>query len=97
MTKRIAILLMSIGMSIGLASRVTALALAQTQGDKMQSDDKMKDDKMQGDDKMKDGKMAGDQMAGHDKMAKKKKKAARKDKMSGDKMSNQDKMDHPQQ
>jgi hypothetical protein len=46
---------------------------------------------------MKDGKMAGDQTAGHDKMAKKNKKATKKDKMSDSKMSDQGKMDHPQQ
>jgi hypothetical protein len=87
MTKRIAILVMAMCMVMGLAKRVTAVTLAQSHDDKMQSDDKMKDD----------GKMAGDQMAGHDKMAKKKKKAAKKDKMSDGKMSDQDKVDHPQQ
>jgi pentapeptide MXKDX repeat protein len=54
MTKRIAILVMAIGMSLGLANRVTTIALARPQDDKMQSDDKMKNDKM------KDDKMAGD-------------------------------------
>ena len=56
MTKRIGILVMAMGMSLGLANRVTTIALAQPQDDKMQSDDKMKDDKMK-DDKMKDDKM----------------------------------------
>ena len=37
MTKRIAILLMAMGMSMGLANRVTTIALAQPQDDKAQS------------------------------------------------------------
>jgi pentapeptide MXKDX repeat protein len=86
MTRRIAILVTAIGMSIGLASRVTTNALAQPQDEKVRSDDKMKDDKM-----------AGDKMEHNDKMAKKKKKSGKKDKMAHDKMSDQDKMDHPQQ
>jgi len=55
MTKRIAILVMAMGMSLGLANRVTKVGLAQPQDDKMQSDDKMKDDKMK-DDKMEEQK-----------------------------------------
>jgi pentapeptide MXKDX repeat protein len=81
MTKRIAILVMAMGMSMGLANRVTTIALAQSQDGKMQSDDKMKDDKM-----------AGDKMAG-DKKGKTQKKSSKKDAMSkDDKMSNDDKM-----
>ncbi len=45
MTKRVAILVMAMGMSMGLAYRVTTIALAQPQDDKMK-DDKMKDDTM---------------------------------------------------
>ena len=78
MTRRIAILVMAMGMSLGLAKRVTTIALARPQDDKMHSDDKMKDDKM-----------AGDKMAG-DKMSKKSKKH-KKDKMADDKMKD-DKM-----
>ena len=62
MTKRIAILVIAMGMSIGLANRVTTIALAQPQDDKMQSDGNMKDDKM------KDDKMAGGKMGKMDKM-----------------------------
>jgi hypothetical protein len=89
MTKRMAILVMAMGMSMGLANRVTTIALAQSQDEKMQSDDKMKDDKM------KDDKMAGDKTASKSK--KPKSKASKDDKMSHDKMSDQGKMDHPNQ
>ena len=37
MTKRIAILVMAMGMSMGLANRLTTVALAQPQDDKMQA------------------------------------------------------------
>ncbi len=67
MTKRIATLVMAMGMCMGLANSVTTVALAQSQ-DETQSDDKMKDDKM-----------AGDKMK-HHKMTKKGKKH-KKDKM----------------
>jgi hypothetical protein len=40
---------MAVGMSMGLAYRVTTIALAQPDDDKMQSDGKMKDDKMKDD------------------------------------------------
>jgi pentapeptide MXKDX repeat protein len=79
MTKRIAILVMAMGMCLGLANRVTTIALAQPQDDKM-ANDKMKDDKM------KDEKMAGD------KMGQKKSKKQKKEKMSKDKMDHADKM-----
>ena len=46
MTKRIAVLVMAVGMSTGLANRATTIALAQSH------DDKMKDDKMKDQDKM---------------------------------------------
>jgi hypothetical protein len=86
MTKRIAILVMAMGMSVGLANRVTTISLAQSQDEKMQSDDKMKDDKM-----------AGDKMAG-DKKEKAKKKSSKKDAMShDDKMSDQGKAEQPKQ
>ena len=82
MTKRIAILVMAMGMSMGLVNTVATTALAQPQDDKMKSDDKMKDDKM------KDDKMAGDKKGKHGK------KSGKKDKMShDDKMSDQGKMD----
>ena len=82
MTKRIAILVMAMGMSMGLANRLTTVALAQPQDEKMQSDEKMKDDKM-----------AGDKMAGDTGDKKGKKKSNKIDKMSqDDKMSHDDKM-----
>jgi len=86
MTKRIAILAMAICMSVVLGNKVTGVALAQSQDNKMQSGDKMKDEKM----------------ASHDKMAKKKSKMHKKDKMAkkkmkGNKMKKKDKMDQPQQ
>jgi hypothetical protein len=100
MTKKIAILVMAMGMSVGLASHAP-IALAQPQDDKMQSDSKMQGDdkmqsdaKMQGDEKMKDDSMAGGKMEHGGKAAKKKSK---KDKMSHDKMGDQDKMSQPQQ
>jgi pentapeptide MXKDX repeat protein len=77
MTKRIAILVMAMAICMGLANRVTTVALAQPQDDKMQSGDKMKDEKM------KDDKMAGD------KMGKKKSKNHKKDKMKSDKMKDE--------
>jgi pentapeptide MXKDX repeat protein len=84
MTKRIVILAMALCMSVVLANRMTAVALAQSQDNKMESNDKMKDDKM----------------AGHDKMAKKdkmhKKGKMSKSKMKHDKMKKQDKMEQPQ-
>jgi hypothetical protein len=82
MNKRIAILVMAMGMCMGLVNRVTPIALAQPQDEKTQSDGKMKDDKM------KDDKMAGD------KMGKKKSKKHKKDKMDKmDKMDDKGKMD----
>ena len=63
MTKRIAILVMALGMSVGFVKRAT-VAWARPQDNKMQSDDKMKDDKMKGD-KMKDDKMDGQDKMDH--------------------------------
>ena len=98
MTKRIAILVLATGMGIGLASRVTTVALAQGQDDKMQSDSKVQgDDKTQGDEKMKSDSMAGEKMDHNGKTMKKRKESSKKDSMSHDKVSDQDKMDHPQQ
>ena len=77
MSKRIAILILGLSMTAGLAGSFSTTTLAQPQDDKMQS-------QAAGD------KMSSDKMASQDKMAKKKKKSAKKDKMSsGDKMSDQ--------
>ena len=85
MIKRITILAMALCMSMVVANRVTGVALAQPQDDKMQSGDKMSDQKM----------------ASHDKMDTKAKKHKKdkmaKDKMKHDKMQNQDKMDQPKE
>ena len=83
MTKRIAILVLGVAMSVGLALRANTLSVAHPQDDKMESQDKgkMKTDKM---DKM-------DKMDKNDKMDKKKTKKHKKDKM--DKMDDKGKMD----
>ena len=70
MKKRIAVLVLAMGMCLGLATRVTNVSLAQPRDDKMQDQDKMKDNKMN------DGKMDH-----KDKMGKKKEKKHKKDKM----------------
>jgi pentapeptide MXKDX repeat protein len=79
MTKRIAILVMTMGMWLGLANRATTIALAQSQDDKMK-DDKMAGDKMGSHDKMskktkkhKKEKMSNDKMDHTDKMDEQKK------------------------
>lgn len=84
--KRITILAMAMFLTLVAANRLTTVALAHPQDDKMASSDKMKDEKM----------------ASHDKMAKKKSKMHKKDKMAkkkmkSSKMENQDKMKQPQQ
>jgi len=80
MTKRIAILVLGVAMSVGLALRANTLSMANPQDDKMESQDKgkMKTDKM-------------DKMDKNDKMDKKKTKKHKKDKM--DKMDDKGKMD----
>jgi pentapeptide MXKDX repeat protein len=81
MKKRIAVLVLAMGLWAGLASRVTAVAFAQPQDDTMQSGDKMKDEQMKGD------KMGGDKMTkGHKKHKKHKKDKMAKDKMKDKKM-----------
>ena len=77
MKKRLAILVLMMGMCMGLASQLTTTSIARPQ-----------DDKMQGQDKMNDNKMSGGKMDPKDKMGKKK---ARKHKK--DKMGKMDKMD----
>lgn len=77
MTKRLAILLLAVGMCMGLAKNITTISFAKPQDDKMQGQDKGK---------MDDSKMSGDKM--DHKGKKKKSKKHKKDKM--DKM---DKMD----
>lgn len=79
MTKRLAILVLAVGMCMGLATQVTTYSIAQPQDDKMQGQDKGK---------MDDSKMSGDKMDHKDK---KKSKKHKKDKM--DKMHKMDKMD----
>ena len=86
MMKRIAVLAMAMFMTMVAANKLTSVALAHPQDNKMESGDKMKDEKM----------------ASHDKMAKKKSKMHKKDKMAkkkmkSSKMENQDKMKQPQQ
>jgi putative oxidoreductase len=90
MAKQIAILVMAIGMSMALAKSVDAIAFPQTQDQKMQSSDKMKNNKMG------DHKMAGDHMKSHDKMAMQNEKG-KKEPMKHGKMSHEGHMDHPQQ
>ena len=73
MTKGIAILVMVMGMSIGFASRVTRVTLAQAQDDKMQGDEKMdrngeamkKKNKSSKKDSMSHDKMGDDDKMGH--------------------------------
>ena len=78
MSKRIAILMLSLCMVAGIAGSFSTTAVAQPQDDKMQS-------QASGD------KMSSDKMATSDK-SKKKKKSTKKDKMSSsDKMSDQSK------
>jgi len=79
MKRRIAMLVLVMGMCWGLADRATTQALAMPQDDKMQSGDKMKDDKM-----------AGDKMA---KKKSKMHKKDKMNKM--DKKESKDKMDQP--
>lgn len=82
MKKRIAILVLIVGMSLGLVSRVTTFSLALPQDDKMQDQ----------------GKMSGDKMEGKGKASKKEKKQkkAKKSKMDKmNKMGDQGKMDEP--
>jgi pentapeptide MXKDX repeat protein len=90
MTRRILFLVTAMGMSMAVANGAVAVPLPQSQQDKMQSHDKMKNDKM------KDNKMAGNHMKSHDKMAMQDKKQ-HNDKMKHDTMSDHGKMDHPQQ
>jgi pentapeptide MXKDX repeat protein len=87
MTRRIAVLVMAMGMSLGIATRMATVAYASPQDDKM-AGDKMKENKMK-DDKMKDDKIDGDKMSAKKKA--KKEKMHKKDKMAKDKMKN-DKM-----
>ena len=97
MRKRIAVVVLAVGMCGGLATGLTMEAMSAPQDDKMQSHDKMKDEKMK-DEKMKDEKMKDGRMTG-DKMAKKSGKK-KKDKMAGEKMKDEkmrkDKMEDKQ-
>lgn len=78
-SKRIAILLLGLGMAAGVAGSFGTTTLAQPQDDKMQS-------------QASSDKMSSDKMATSDKSAKKKKKSTKKDEMSSsDKMSDQSK------
>jgi hypothetical protein len=82
MKKRITILALAVGMSLGLVSRVTSFSLAQPQEEKMQEQ----------------GKMTGEKMEGKEKASKKQKKQKKAKKNKMDKMEKtgeKGKMDQP--